>query len=120
MRLMAHFSGDKGLCATLACGGAAGDPFRQLAARWRGCPAESVSQEQRDWAKKITYGLLYGMVRVPSDMHSERSPCRHHVPGAPAPRCAPGATFSNTYTCVCPRTDRVSRGRRCADRTHGP
>ncbi|EFN55218.1 hypothetical protein CHLNCDRAFT_52598 [Chlorella variabilis] len=71
-RLMAHFSGDPGLARVFSEDGA--DPFRLLAAQWLGAPQEQarprgwlgrgrrgVTQQQRDHAKQLTYGLLYGM-----------------------------------------------------------
>ncbi|PRW44411.1 helicase and polymerase-containing TEBICHI isoform X1 [Chlorella sorokiniana] len=59
-RLMAHFSGDEGLCRIFGDAGGA-DPFVLLAAQWLGIPASQVTQQQRDHAKQLTYGLLYGM-----------------------------------------------------------
>eukprot|EP00241_Pyramimonas_parkeae_P006735 CAMPEP_0114260642 /NCGR_PEP_ID=MMETSP0058-20121206/20615_1 /TAXON_ID=36894 /ORGANISM="Pyramimonas parkeae, CCMP726" /LENGTH=322 /DNA_ID=CAMNT_0001375929 /DNA_START=9 /DNA_END=977 /DNA_ORIENTATION=- len=60
LRLMAHFSGDAGLCSMLALEGPDGDPFRQLAATWHNVPPQSVNTDQRNWAKQLAYGLLYG------------------------------------------------------------
>ena len=40
LRMMAHMSGDQGLCELLADPGR--DPFLQLAARWKRVPAHQV------------------------------------------------------------------------------
>ena len=40
LRLMAHFSGDEGLCTMLSIPGA--DPFKAMAARWHGVTQEQV------------------------------------------------------------------------------
>ncbi|KAL4428417.1 hypothetical protein ABPG75_002506 [Micractinium tetrahymenae] len=58
-RLMAHFSGDAAL-TRIFCDDSA-DPFRLMAAQWLRLPPEQVTQKQRDHAKQLTYGLLYGM-----------------------------------------------------------
>lgn len=58
-RLLAHFSGDAGLCAAMRAGG---DIFRALAASWRGeSPVTAViSDQERARAKAVTYAMLYG------------------------------------------------------------
>ena len=44
---------------------AAVEPFAALAARWRGLPEGSpVTPEERAHAKKLAYGIVYGMVSV--------------------------------------------------------
>lgn len=58
-RLMAHFSGDAGLLRVFSDD--TNDPFALLAAQWLGCTPPQVTPEQRDHAKQLTYGLLYGM-----------------------------------------------------------
>eukprot|EP00878_Enallax_costatus_P017338 GHUV01018210.1.p1 GENE.GHUV01018210.1~~GHUV01018210.1.p1 ORF type:complete len:407 (+),score=127.89 GHUV01018210.1:1266-2486(+) len=58
LRLMAHFSGDPQLLAALAT---PDDPFKELAARWRNCSVEQISPDMRNQAKRLAYGLLYGM-----------------------------------------------------------
>ncbi|GMH38125.1 hypothetical protein BSKO_06009 [Bryopsis sp. KO-2023] len=59
LRIMAHFSGDEGLCQILS--EPDGDPFRMLAARWKNCDEDQVTASQRNHAKRLAYGLLYGM-----------------------------------------------------------
>ena len=54
----AHFSADPALCHLLAAGG---DLFRDLAAEWEGVAAVSVSGAMRERAKRLVYGMLYGM-----------------------------------------------------------
>ncbi|KAG1658665.1 hypothetical protein FOA52_007871 [Chlamydomonas sp. UWO 241] len=58
LRIIAHFSGDEALCAMLCIPGR--DPFRSLAAKWRQTTEDQVSQEARNHAKHMVYGLLYG------------------------------------------------------------
>ncbi|KAK9824289.1 hypothetical protein WJX72_009203 [[Myrmecia] bisecta] len=58
LRIMAHFSGDEALCKLLC--DLSQDPFRNLAAQWLKLPLEQVKPEQRDHAKALSYGLLYG------------------------------------------------------------
>ncbi|CAD7699534.1 unnamed protein product [Ostreobium quekettii] len=58
-RLMAHFSGDESLQQMFRDPG--GDPFRLLAAQWLDTPMDEVTEQQRTHAKRLAYGLLYGM-----------------------------------------------------------
>lgn len=58
LRLLAHLSGDGELIAAL-CGGA--DLHRLTAGRVFGVPPEAVSAAQRDAAKRINFGILYGI-----------------------------------------------------------
>ncbi len=44
LRIMAHFSGDPGLVAMFATDGL--DPFRKLAAQWKGVAPEQASAEK--------------------------------------------------------------------------
>ncbi|EIE23289.1 hypothetical protein COCSUDRAFT_42188 [Coccomyxa subellipsoidea C-169] len=59
LRLMAHMSGDTRLIATLS--DPAQDPFKHWAAQWLRIPPHLVSVQQRDHAKAMAYGLLYGL-----------------------------------------------------------
>lgn len=59
LRLMAHFSGDAALLAALTQPGA--DPFVEMAASWLKLDKAQVTPEQRSHAKRLSYGLLYGM-----------------------------------------------------------
>ncbi|CAL8465203.1 g4738 [Coccomyxa elongata] len=59
LRLMAHLSGDASLIATLS--DPLQDPFTQWAAQWLRTPPHAVTVEQRNHAKAMAYGLLYGL-----------------------------------------------------------
>jgi DNA polymerase I-like protein with 3'-5' exonuclease and polymerase domains len=62
LRVLAHLSGDPALCALLQRAGAGGDAFLHIAARWLGSgDVEHVSKEQREKAKRVTYGIIYGL-----------------------------------------------------------
>lgn len=58
LRIMAHLSGDKTLLAAFQNGE---DVHRRTAAEVFGIVPESVSSEQRRYAKTINFGLIYGM-----------------------------------------------------------
>ncbi|MEQ8663602.1 MAG: DNA polymerase I, partial [Gammaproteobacteria bacterium] len=58
LRIMAHLSGDAGLCGAFASGL---DVHRATAAEVFGATLETVSDEQRRAAKAINFGLIYGM-----------------------------------------------------------
>ncbi|MGF6147691.1 DNA polymerase I [Kingella potus] len=58
LRIMAHLSGDKTLLEAFKNGE---DIHRRTAAEVFGVPPESVSAEQRRYAKTINFGLIYGM-----------------------------------------------------------
>jgi len=58
LRLMAHFSRDPRLVRILHGGG---DVFRHVAAGWLHKPEVHVTAEERSGAKRICYGLLYGI-----------------------------------------------------------
>jgi len=58
LRLIAHLSKDLNLRAQLNSGG---DVFKGIASGWKGCSVEQVTPEQRQQAKQICYGILYGM-----------------------------------------------------------
>lgn len=58
LRIMAHLSQDTGLCKAFALDL---DVHRATAAEILGIPLEEVSHEQRQRAKAINFGLIYGM-----------------------------------------------------------
>jgi DNA polymerase I len=58
LRIMAHLSGDKGLCHAFAKGL---DIHKATASEVFGVPLEQVTNEQRRNAKAINFGLIYGM-----------------------------------------------------------
>jgi DNA polymerase-1 len=58
LRIMAHLSGDEGLCAAFAQGQ---DVHRATAAEVFGGALGEVSDDQRRAAKAINFGLIYGM-----------------------------------------------------------
>jgi DNA polymerase-1 len=58
LRIMAHLSGDAGLCHAFAQGH---DIHRATAAEVFAVPTDQVSNEQRRSAKAINFGLIYGM-----------------------------------------------------------
>ena len=58
LRIMAHLSGDKGLCHAFAHGH---DVHQATAADVFGVPLEKVSKDERRTAKVINFGLIYGM-----------------------------------------------------------
>jgi DNA polymerase-1 len=58
LRIMAHLSGDKGLCHAFEHGH---DVHQATAAEVFGVPLEKVSKDERRTAKVINFGLIYGM-----------------------------------------------------------
>jgi len=58
LRIMAHLSGDAGLCSAFAKGH---DVHRATAAEVFGIDPDKVSDEQRRHAKAVNFGLIYGM-----------------------------------------------------------
>ncbi|KAL4854177.1 putative myosin light chain kinase [Chlorella vulgaris] len=61
LRVLAHLSGDPALLALLQQAGTAGDAFKHIAARWLGSgDVDRVSEEERQKAKCVTYGIIYG------------------------------------------------------------
>jgi DNA polymerase-1 len=58
LRICAHISGDPGLRAAFEAGE---DIHRATAAKVLGLATESVTADQRSFAKRINFGLLYGM-----------------------------------------------------------
>ena len=58
LRVIAHLSGDEGLCAAFATDQ---DVHRFIAGVVFGIPPEEVTHDQRERAKAVSYGLAYGM-----------------------------------------------------------
>jgi len=58
LRILAHLSQDAQLLATLTNGG---DVFKALAARIQKVDEAAVTNEQRQQAKQVVYGLVYGV-----------------------------------------------------------
>jgi len=58
IRLMAHFSQDANFLQILQSDG---DVFRHVAASWMNKPESSVTAEERSGAKRLCYGLIYGL-----------------------------------------------------------
>jgi DNA polymerase-1 len=58
MRVMACESDDEGLLRIFRAGG---DPHAMIAAEILGVPIETITKEQRQAAKAVNFGLLYGM-----------------------------------------------------------
>ncbi|GFS29474.1 DNA polymerase theta [Nephila pilipes] len=58
LRILAHLSKDKKLINSLNSGE---DVFKSIASNWMNIPVDSVSNEQRQQAKKICYGMIYGI-----------------------------------------------------------
>jgi DNA polymerase-1 len=58
LRVLAHLSGDPGLIAAF---GEGSDVHRAVAASVYGVPLDEVTREQRERAKMVSYGLVYGM-----------------------------------------------------------
>ena len=58
LRVLAHMSGDKKLQGFL---NSDGDIFKMIAGEWLGVRAEDVSAKQRQEAKQICYGMVYGI-----------------------------------------------------------
>jgi len=57
LRLVAHLSGDEGLTQAFAAGE---DIHRRTAAEVLGLPIEAVTSDQRDRAKAVNFGIVYG------------------------------------------------------------
>ncbi len=58
LRILAHITRDPGLIAAFQAGE---DIHRATAAKAFGIPMDQVTEEQRNFAKRINYGLIYGM-----------------------------------------------------------
>ncbi|WIA11812.1 hypothetical protein OEZ85_011902 [Tetradesmus obliquus] len=69
LRLLAHFSGDRLLQQLLSQSGPDGDVFSLIAAAWlqqgaagsSGCGPAGVEPALRERAKRVTYGIIYGV-----------------------------------------------------------
>jgi DNA polymerase I len=57
LRIVAHLSGDEGLAAAFAAGE---DVHRRTAAEVLGLPIEAVAPAQRERAKAVNFGIVYG------------------------------------------------------------
>jgi DNA polymerase-1 len=60
LRIMAHLSGDEALVAAFHAGK---DVHRSTAGLIFGVDEDEVSAEQREWAKTVNFGIMYGMGR---------------------------------------------------------
>ena len=58
LRILAHLSGDAKLQKVL---NSAGDVFKMIASEWLNIPPSSVSPQERQNAKQICYGMVYGI-----------------------------------------------------------
>jgi len=59
IRIMAHFCQDEDLCRILRDDSL--DAMRAIASTWLGKPTESVTPQERERAKRILYGTIYGI-----------------------------------------------------------
>ena len=59
LRILAHLSEDTGLCSVLSKPN--GDVFRGIVSVWKKKKQEQVSDDERQQAKQICYGIVYGM-----------------------------------------------------------
>lgn len=59
LRILAHLSEDPGLCSILSKPD--GDVFRGIVSVWKKKTQEEVSDEERQQAKQICYGIVYGI-----------------------------------------------------------
>ncbi|TRY77126.1 hypothetical protein TCAL_15975, partial [Tigriopus californicus] len=55
LRILAHMSGDEKLCLALNKGH---DVFKVIAAAWKRTPIEKISDDERQQAKQICYGMI--------------------------------------------------------------
>lgn len=58
LRILAHMSEDESLIRIFD---SVNDIFVSIASKWRGIPENSISEKIRNEAKKICYGIIYGM-----------------------------------------------------------
>ena len=58
LRILAHMSGDEKLQRVL---NSEGDVFKMIAGEWLGVPATHITAEERQQAKQICYGMVYGI-----------------------------------------------------------
>ncbi|KAK4015116.1 hypothetical protein OUZ56_030106 [Daphnia magna] len=59
LRILAHLSEDAGLCSVLSQPD--GDVFRGIVSVWKKKKQEEVRDDERQKAKQICYGIVYGM-----------------------------------------------------------
>ncbi len=59
LRIMAHMSGDRQLCHLLSRNDR--DVFKSIAATWKRKLIDDVTEKERNEAKQICYGMLYGI-----------------------------------------------------------
>merc|ERR1712071_459989 len=59
LRILAHLCGDVALCSVLSR--TDGDVFRVIASSWKKKAMADVTDEERQQAKQICYGIVYGM-----------------------------------------------------------
>jgi DNA polymerase-1 len=57
-RILAHMAQDRHLLDFFTSGN---DIHSQIASRWLAKPIEQVTKQERDYSKRIVYGILYGM-----------------------------------------------------------
>ena len=58
LRILAHVSGDEKLKQFL---NGEGDVFKMIAGEWLGLPPSSITDKQRQEAKQVCYGMIYGI-----------------------------------------------------------
>lgn len=58
LRILAHLSEDKSLINIFK---SEGDVFTAIAAKWNKIPVSAVTENVRNTAKQICYGIIYGM-----------------------------------------------------------
>ena len=58
LRILAHVSGDEKLKRFL---NGEGDAFKMIAGEWLGLPPSSITDKQRQEAKQVCYGMIYGI-----------------------------------------------------------
>ncbi|GAX74846.1 hypothetical protein CEUSTIGMA_g2292.t1 [Chlamydomonas eustigma] len=61
LRILAHLSGDQKLVHLLRQAGKQGDAFNLIAASFLGKSGAVISHEDREKAKRVTYGIVYGI-----------------------------------------------------------
>lgn len=78
LRLLAHLTGEDSLIASFAAGE---DIHRRTASECFNIPIEAVTQEQRNAAKAINFGLMYGMssFRLASNLQISREEAQAYV-----------------------------------------
>jgi DNA polymerase I len=78
LRIMAHIAEDENLLAAFAAGK---DVHQATAAEIFGVPLESVTSEQRRYAKVINFGLIYGMSAfgLAGNLGIERSAAQNYI-----------------------------------------